>query len=48
MYYGHFNFENGYILVVLFIATQAKTKSLFKYEEEYWKLLLVLLKHSLS
>ena len=31
MYYGHFNFENGYILVVLFIATPAKTKSLFKY-----------------
>jgi hypothetical protein len=31
MYYGHFNFENGYILVVLFIATPEKTKSLFKY-----------------
>jgi hypothetical protein len=34
MYYGHFNFENGYILVhvlVLFIATPAKTKLLFKY-----------------
>jgi hypothetical protein len=31
MYYGHFNFENGCILVVLFIATPAKTKSLFKY-----------------
>jgi hypothetical protein len=31
MYYGHFNFENGYILVVLFIATPAKTESLFKY-----------------
>ena len=31
MYYGHFNCENGYILVVLFIATPAKTKSLFKY-----------------
>jgi hypothetical protein len=31
MYYGHFNFENGYILVVLFITTPAKTKSLFKY-----------------
>jgi hypothetical protein len=31
MYHGHFNFENGYILVVLFIATPAKTKSLFNY-----------------
>jgi hypothetical protein len=31
MYYGQFNFENGYILVVLFIATPAKTESLFKY-----------------
>jgi hypothetical protein len=31
MYYGHFNFENGYILVVLFIAAPARTKSLFKY-----------------
>jgi hypothetical protein len=31
MYYGHFNFENGNILVVLFIATSVKTKSLFKY-----------------
>ena len=31
MYFGHFNFENGYILVVLFIATPAKTESQFKY-----------------
>jgi hypothetical protein len=30
MYYGHIHFENGYIFVVLFIATREKTRSLFK------------------
>jgi hypothetical protein len=41
MYYGHFNFENGYILVVLFIATPAKTKSLFKYCKFSWNILIL-------